>query len=142
MPAVPYTRRSAGIWSTNDLMRQAKPSSKLKLSSASQAETSYKRLVQDQLAGGPAKKADASGHWSAHRSKSLKEDKLTTDHKLLTSALRYVIGSRPTHNLRRKPHPDKTKTRPTRKYRPTQTLNFHRSIRPEAVGESVRDDRR
>ncbi|HEY2202679.1 MAG TPA: IS110 family transposase, partial [Solirubrobacteraceae bacterium] len=49
-----YTRRAAGIWSTNDLMREAE------LELAQQAETSYKRLVQDQLAGGPARKAGAS----------------------------------------------------------------------------------
>ena len=49
-----YTRRSGGIWSTNDLTRQAE------LELASQAETSYKRLVQDQLAGGPTRKAGAS----------------------------------------------------------------------------------
>ena len=49
-----YTRRSAGIWSTNDLMRTAE------LALAQEAETSYKRMVQDQQAGGPAKKAGAS----------------------------------------------------------------------------------
>jgi transposase len=48
------TRRAAGIWSTNDLMREAE------LELAGQAEASYKRLVQDQLAGGPARKAGAS----------------------------------------------------------------------------------
>ena len=41
-----YTRRAAGIWSTNDLMRTAE------LELARQAETSYKRMVQDQQAGG------------------------------------------------------------------------------------------
>ena len=49
-----YTRRAAGIWSTNDLMRDAE------LELARQAETSYKRMVQDQQAGAPAKKAGAS----------------------------------------------------------------------------------
>ena len=49
-----YTRRAAGIWSTNDLMRTAE------LELAQQAETSYKRMVQDQQAGEPAKKAGAS----------------------------------------------------------------------------------
>ena len=48
------TRRSAGIWSTNLLMRQAEREL------AEQAEVSYKRLVQDQLAGGPARKVGAS----------------------------------------------------------------------------------
>jgi hypothetical protein len=47
-----YTRRSAGIWSTNDLMRTAEL--------ARQAETSYKRLVQDEQAGAPARKVGAS----------------------------------------------------------------------------------
>jgi transposase len=49
-----YTRRSAGIWSTNDLMREAE------LELARQAEASYKRMVQDQQAGAPARKAGAS----------------------------------------------------------------------------------
>ena len=49
-----YTRRAAGIWSTNDLMRDAE------LELARQAETSYKRMVQDQQAGAPAKKVGAS----------------------------------------------------------------------------------
>ena len=49
-----YTRRSAGIWSTNDLMRDAE------LELARQAEASYKRMVQDQQAGAPAKKVGAS----------------------------------------------------------------------------------
>jgi hypothetical protein len=48
------TRRAAGIWSTNDLMRTAE------LELASQAESSYKRMVQDQQAGAPAKKVGAS----------------------------------------------------------------------------------
>jgi transposase len=49
-----YTRRATGIWSTNDLMRDAE------LELARQAETSYKRMVQDQQAGAPARKAGAS----------------------------------------------------------------------------------
>jgi transposase len=49
-----YTRRAAGVWSTNDLMREAE------LELARQAEASYKRMVQDQQAGAPARKADAS----------------------------------------------------------------------------------
>ena len=49
-----YTRRAAGVWSTNDLMRTAE------LELAHQAEASYKRMVQDQQAGAPAKKAGAS----------------------------------------------------------------------------------
>jgi transposase len=49
-----YTRRAAGIWSTNDLIRDAE------LELARQAETSYKRMVQDQQAGAPARKVGAS----------------------------------------------------------------------------------
>jgi transposase len=49
-----YTRRAAGIWSTNDMMRTAE------LELARQAETSYKRMVQDQQAGAPARKVGAS----------------------------------------------------------------------------------
>jgi transposase len=48
------TRRAAGTWSTNLLMRQAERELAL------QAEASYKRLVQDQQAGGPTRKAGAS----------------------------------------------------------------------------------
>jgi transposase len=48
------TKRAAGIWSTNELMREAE------LELARQAETSYNRLVQDQLAGRAARKAGAS----------------------------------------------------------------------------------
>ncbi len=49
-----YTRRAAGIWSTNDLMREAE------LELALQAEASYKRMVTDQQAGAPARKVGAS----------------------------------------------------------------------------------
>jgi transposase len=49
-----YTRRSAGIWSTNELMREAE------LELALQAEASDKRMVQDQQAGASARKAGAS----------------------------------------------------------------------------------
>jgi transposase len=49
-----YTRRSAGVRVTNDLMREAE------LQLARQAEASYKRMVQDQQAGAPARKAGAS----------------------------------------------------------------------------------
>jgi transposase len=49
-----HTRRATGVWATNDLMRQAE------LQLARQAETSYKRTVQDQKAGAPATKAGAS----------------------------------------------------------------------------------
>jgi transposase len=49
-----YARRSAGIWSTNHHMRAAEREL------AEQAETSYKRLVQDQLAGKAARKVGAS----------------------------------------------------------------------------------
>ena len=47
------TPRAAGIWSTNEMMREAE----LKL--ARQAEVSYKRTVTDQQAGAPARKAGA-----------------------------------------------------------------------------------
>ena len=49
-----YARQSAGIWSTNELMRTAE------LELAQQAETSYTRMVQDQQAGQPARNAGAS----------------------------------------------------------------------------------
>ena len=49
-----YTRRAAGRWATNTLTREAEREL------AQQAEVSYKRLVQDQLASRPAKKVGAS----------------------------------------------------------------------------------
>jgi hypothetical protein len=49
-----YTRRATGIWSTDDLVRTAE------LELARQAETSYKRTVQDQQAGASSRKAGAS----------------------------------------------------------------------------------
>jgi transposase len=45
--------RAAGVWSTNEMMREAE------LELARQAETSYKRMVADQQAGAPARKAGA-----------------------------------------------------------------------------------
>ena len=47
------TPRAAGIWSTNEMMREAE------LELARQAEVSYKRTVTDQQAGAPARKACA-----------------------------------------------------------------------------------
>ena len=44
-----HTRRSAGVWSTNQLMRTAEREL------AEQAEQSYKRMVKDQQAGAPVK---------------------------------------------------------------------------------------
>jgi transposase len=49
-----YTRKAAGTWSTNVIMRDAERAL------AEQAELSYKRMVQDQQAGGPARKVGAS----------------------------------------------------------------------------------
>jgi hypothetical protein len=47
------TPRAAGVWSTNEMMRQAE------LELARQAELSYKRMVTDQQAGAPAKRVGA-----------------------------------------------------------------------------------
>ena len=49
-----YTPGAAGIWSANDAVRDAERAL------AQQAEASYKRMVQDQQAGGPARKVGAS----------------------------------------------------------------------------------
>jgi hypothetical protein len=49
-----YTDAAVGIWSSNRAIRHAERQL------AEQAETSYKRLVQDQQAGAPAKKVGAS----------------------------------------------------------------------------------
>jgi hypothetical protein len=48
------TKAAAGIWSTNLAIRQAERQL------AEQAEVSYKRMVIDQQAGGPARKVGAS----------------------------------------------------------------------------------
>src|SRR5450432_2510851 len=48
------TRSAAGIWSTNEMMRDAERQL------AQQAEASYRRIVQDQRAGGQARKVGAS----------------------------------------------------------------------------------
>jgi transposase len=49
-----YAKSSRGIWSSNDAIRQAEREL------AAQAETSYKRLVQDQQAAASARKVGAS----------------------------------------------------------------------------------
>ena len=49
-----YDTPAAGIWSANDAVREAEREL------ARQAETSYKRMIQDQQAGAPARKAGAS----------------------------------------------------------------------------------
>jgi transposase len=49
-----YTPGARGIWSANDAVRDAERAL------AEQAEASYKRMVQDQQAGGPARRVGAS----------------------------------------------------------------------------------
>ena len=49
-----YAKTAAGIWSSNDAVRQAERRL------AEQAEVSYKRMVKDQQAGAPARNAGAS----------------------------------------------------------------------------------
>ena len=48
-----YAKTAAGIWSSNDAVRQAERRL------AEQAEVSYRRMVQDQQAGAPAKRTPA-----------------------------------------------------------------------------------
>jgi hypothetical protein len=48
------TRRAAGVMATNEMMRHAERAL------AEQAEASYRRVVQNQCAGGPARKVGAS----------------------------------------------------------------------------------
>jgi hypothetical protein len=48
------TPGARGVWSANNAVRDAERAL------AEQAEASYKRMVQDQLAGGPARKVGAS----------------------------------------------------------------------------------
>jgi hypothetical protein len=52
--AKPRTKAAAGIWSTNDAIRDAERALAL------QAEVSYQRMVTDQKAAGPAKRVGAS----------------------------------------------------------------------------------
>jgi transposase len=49
-----HTKSAQGVWSSNDAIRQAEREL------AAQAEASYRRLVQDQQAGAPARKVGAS----------------------------------------------------------------------------------
>jgi hypothetical protein len=49
-----YAKSARGIWSSNQAIRQAERQL------AEQAEASYKRLIQDQRAGAPARKVGAS----------------------------------------------------------------------------------
>ena len=48
-----YSKAAAGIWNANDAVREAERAL------AEQAEVSYKRMVTDEQAGGPARKAGA-----------------------------------------------------------------------------------
>ncbi len=48
------TRAAAGVWSTNDTMRQAERELAL------QAEASYRQMIKDQQAGAPARSVGAS----------------------------------------------------------------------------------
>jgi hypothetical protein len=49
-----HAKSAAGVWSTNDVMRDAERQLAL------QAEASYRRMVSDQKAGGPGRKVGAS----------------------------------------------------------------------------------
>jgi Transposase IS116/IS110/IS902 family len=110
-----YTRRAAGVWATNDLMRTAE------LELARQAETSYKRMVQDQQAGAPVRKVGASATPERAYIRPSRGHSRAADSKLLTSALRYVSHPRPTHNLRLHTRAGKTSdSARLPKYRPTR----------------------
>jgi transposase len=82
------TPRAAGIWSTNEMMHEAE------LELARQTEVSYKRTVTDQHAGAPARTACAGGDTGARMNKALEGQSRAADHKLLTSALRFVSHPR------------------------------------------------
>ena len=79
--AAKNTRRAAGIWSTNDLMRVAEREL------AEQAEASYKRLVQDQQARRLARKAGASVTPERAWIKALEGQVAPQAHKLQTPAV-------------------------------------------------------
>jgi hypothetical protein len=106
------TPRSAGIHSTRELMRAAEHQL------AQQAEASYRRTVQDQQAGAPARKVGASATPSAHQFQSLSRGQAARQTRLLTSALRYVGHPRPPDNLRQRPSaPQPRRGHRLRKYR-------------------------
>jgi hypothetical protein len=114
---VPATasRTATNTWSTNDLMRTAE------LELAQQAETSYKRMVQDQQADKPGEESGRERDTGARIDVGhSKRTSCAADHKLLTSALRYVIGSRPIPQPTPPPHtPRDQEQLAPRKYRPT-----------------------
>jgi hypothetical protein len=74
-------RRAAGIWSTNDLMRTAE------LELARQAETSYKRLVQDQQAGAPGRESGRERDTGARIDQALEGQVARQASELQTPAL-------------------------------------------------------
>ena len=82
------TPRAAGIWSTNEMMREAE------LELAREADVSYKRTVTDQQAGAPARKAGAGVTLERRINKALEGQSRAADHQLLTSALRFVSHPR------------------------------------------------
>ena len=71
------------------MMREAE------LELARQAEISYKRMVTDQQAGAPARESGRGRDTGARINKALEGQSRAADHKLLTSALRFVSHPRP-----------------------------------------------
>ena len=84
-----YTPRAAGIWATNELMREAEREL------ARQAEASYKRMVTRPTGRRAREKSGRERDTGARINKALEGQSRAADHKLLTSALRYVSHPRP-----------------------------------------------
>ncbi len=83
-----YTPEAAGIWHANDAVRKAEREL------ARQAEVAYARTVSDWHAS-PSGEGGRECDTGARIKEALKGQSCAADHKPLTSALRYVIGSRP-----------------------------------------------
>ena len=89
-----------GTWATRQRMRTAERELD------KQAEASYKRTVADWQAA--AKKGGRECDTWARIKWALEGPSRAADHKPLTSARRYVIGSRPSKTLPQEPHLSKS----------------------------------
>ena len=90
-----YTRRAAGIWSTNDLMRDRRARAR-----PAKPRPPTSGWSKTNKPAGRRKKWARARHRSAHRLGHSEGHKPRGRPKLLTSALRYVSHPRPTNNLR------------------------------------------
>ena len=102
---------------TNDMVRDAEREL------AQQAEISYQRMVTDQKAGGPAREGRGRDT-GARINEALEGQSCAADHKLLTSALRFVSHPRLPNNLTPHTHSGNPRRNPAlRKYRANTATN-------------------